>query len=129
MSKSTVESWIKFVMNSYRKQALTLAHELDQWVAPSIVMPGGPSLAVAPEKKDVKSTFLLALGQLALMEPSSNAERLHLREDLGLDSLDLVELVMNCETSLGIVLADAEWLGLSTISEWIQLLEKKVTAR
>ena len=116
-------------MNSYRKQALTLAQELDQWVAPTITMTGGPSLVVAQEKKDVKSTFFLALGQLALMEPASNAERLHLREDLGLDSLDLVELVMNCETSLGIVLADAEWLGLSTISEWIQLLEKKVTSR
>ncbi len=115
-------------MNSYRKQALTLAHELDQWVAPSVVMPGGSSYVVAPEKKDVKSTFLLALGHLALMEPASNADRLHLREDLGLDSLDLVELVMNCETSLGIVLADAEWLGLSTISEWVQLLERKVAA-
>ena len=47
------------------------------------------------------------------------------KEDLGLDSLDMVELVMYCEKEFAISMKDHEWQSLKKIGEFIELIEKK----
>lgn len=53
--------------------------------------------------------------------------------DAGLDSLDMVELLMRLEEEFGIEISDDEWEALffdkddATVYELIQLIEKKTT--
>lgn len=47
-------------------------------------------------------------------------------KDLGIDSLDLVDLVFELEEKLNITFEDEELMSIQTVSDLIQLLEKKV---
>lgn len=58
---------------------------------------------------------------------SVTSESLRIVEDLGADSLDVVELVMEIELQLDIILEDEEVLKVSTVGEAIALVESKVT--
>ncbi|MDX2246359.1 MAG: acyl carrier protein [Bacteroidia bacterium] len=45
-----------------------------------------------------------------------------LRVEIGLDSLDMVELVMICEKDFGVSISDREWQGLSTAASLRDLI-------
>ena len=45
-------------------------------------------------------------------------------EDLGADSLDLVEMLMSIEDSLGIVVSDDDAAGLKTVGDVTAFLER-----
>ena len=47
-----------------------------------------------------------------------------LREDLGADSLDLLELVFELEQELGVSIADAEAAELRTIGDAVRYVER-----
>ncbi|MFA5095113.1 MAG: acyl carrier protein [Candidatus Paceibacterota bacterium] len=47
--------------------------------------------------------------------------------DLGADSLDLVEIVMEIEAAFGIKISDEEVGGGSTIQDIVNLIEKKLS--
>ncbi|MCL4158006.1 UNVERIFIED_CONTAM: hypothetical protein GTU68_017669 [Idotea baltica] len=49
-----------------------------------------------------------------------------LREDVGLDSLDMVELVMVCERDFMISLPDNEWLSVRTANDLLSLIRQKL---
>jgi acyl carrier protein len=49
-----------------------------------------------------------------------------LAEDMGLDSLDRVELVMMCEANFGISLPDHEWAGVETAGDLVELIRNKL---
>mmetsp|Transcript_7385 Transcript_7385/g.13742 ORF Transcript_7385/g.13742 Transcript_7385/m.13742 type:complete len:94 (+) Transcript_7385:2069-2350(+) len=49
--------------------------------------------------------------------------------DLGLDSLDAVELVVECEHLLGVDLEEEEAIKISTVSELVAALMKKRQAK
>ncbi|MEL6590763.1 MAG: acyl carrier protein [Bacteroidota bacterium] len=51
-----------------------------------------------------------------------------LKEDYGLDSLDMVELVMYCEKDFSLILRDHEWRSLRTPGEFLELINSKVFA-
>jgi acyl carrier protein len=51
---------------------------------------------------------------------------LHLQDDLGLDSLDVVELVIRLEQSFGVDLPDAEIGGWRTLGDLYATLERHV---
>ncbi len=46
-------------------------------------------------------------------------------KDLGIDSLDLVDLVFEMEEELGVEFEDAELMNLKTVQDLVQLLESK----
>ena len=46
-----------------------------------------------------------------------------LQEDLGLDSLDVMEIIMECEGKLGIRIYDHKCSGLTTIEDVYNLFE------
>ncbi|MEM6800733.1 MAG: acyl carrier protein [Bacteroidota bacterium] len=55
------------------------------------------------------------------------SEQAQFKSDLGLDSLDMVEMIMICEKDFYITLPDSEWEGIRTPSELIDLIEYKTT--
>ena len=46
--------------------------------------------------------------------------------DLNISSLDLADLVFNCEEKFGIEIADSELQSFSTVGDIVAFLEKKV---
>ncbi len=46
-------------------------------------------------------------------------------EDLGADSLDVVELLMTLEDEFGVVVSDEEAVTLKTVNDIVKIIEKK----
>lgn len=63
--------------------------------------------------------------QLGLPEHAFRAEQL-LDDDLGIDSLDAVEIVMDIEETFGIDVTDEEFEAAKSIGELAALIESKV---
>ena len=55
------------------------------------------------------------------------SEGSELSKDLGLDSLDTVELTLGLEERFGIEIPDTELEGVSTVGDAVTLIEKKVS--
>ena len=55
------------------------------------------------------------------------SEASDLSNDLGLDSLDTVELTLGLEERFGIEIPDTELEGVSTVGEAVTLIEKKLS--
>ena len=62
--------------------------------------------------------------QLNKDESKINAET-KIVEDLGADSLDMVELLMMLEEDFGIVIPDEQAMSLKTVGDIVSLLEKQ----
>ena len=65
-----------------------------------------------------------ALAQQFEIEPESITLETNLIDDLGADSLDVVELIMNIEDEFGISISDEDAAGLYTVSRIVEFLEK-----
>ncbi len=50
----------------------------------------------------------------------------HFTRDLGMDSLDQAELVLNLEQAFGVAIPDGDWPQLSTVGEAIGYLEQRL---
>jgi acyl carrier protein len=53
----------------------------------------------------------------------------NLRETLGADSLDAIEIAMEIEERFGIVIEDAEMKACKTLTDWGQLVGTKVAQK
>ncbi len=51
-----------------------------------------------------------------------------LKEDINLDSLDLVELVMECEEKFGVEIPETELYAVSTVEDIMKLIDKLVSS-
>lgn len=60
------------------------------------------------------------------VEPNKVTEEAHFEDDLGADSLDMVELVMAAEEEFNIEIPDAEAEKLTTVKDSIDLIEQKL---
>ncbi len=49
-----------------------------------------------------------------------------LKDTLGLDSLDYVDLVVTIETSFGVKLTEADFAGISTFKDFYNLIDLKL---
>ena len=56
----------------------------------------------------------------------SNLHETDLLSDLGLDSLDLVEVMLEIETALNVEFSSDEIVNLTTIKDVIDLINKKI---
>jgi acyl carrier protein len=52
----------------------------------------------------------------------------HLSKDLGLDSLDTVDLVLQMEDMFNIAIPDEDYQGLQTVGQFCDYLQSKVIA-
>ena len=65
-----------------------------------------------------------ALAQQFEVEPESISMDTNLIDDLGADSLDVVELIMALEDSFGIAISDEDAAELFTVRRIVEYLEK-----
>ncbi|NLB16530.1 MAG: acyl carrier protein [Clostridiales bacterium] len=63
------------------------------------------------------------------IEDSEIKPESELINDLGINSLELADLVMNCEDKLGIEIKDEEIRDFVTVSDVVAYLEKTVSAK
>lgn len=56
-----------------------------------------------------------------IISPESN-----LKDTLGLDSLDYVDLVVAIESNFGVKLGEADFVGISTFNDFYKLIETKI---
>jgi acyl carrier protein len=52
-----------------------------------------------------------------------------LKDTLGLDSLDYVDLVVSIEANFGVKLVESDFVGISTFQTFYDLIEKKLLAK
>ena len=65
-----------------------------------------------------------ALAQQFEMDPENITMETNLIDDLGADSLDVVELIMNLEDEFGIAISDEDAAQLYTVRRIVEYLEK-----
>ncbi|MGV3461406.1 MAG: acyl carrier protein [Flavobacterium sp.] len=58
------------------------------------------------------------------IQPDAN-----LKDTLGLDSLDYVDLVVTVESNFGVKLGEADFVGVATFQNFYDLIENKVKAK
>ena len=65
-----------------------------------------------------------ALAQQFELDPESITADTNLIDDLGADSLDVVELIMSLEDEFGIAISDDDAVQLTTVRKIVEYLEK-----
>ena len=65
-----------------------------------------------------------ALAKQFEIDPDKITMETNLIDDLGADSLDVVELIMNIEDEFGISISDEEAVNLSSVQKIVEFLEK-----
>ncbi len=65
---------------------------------------------------------------LLSVDPDKVVPEARFREDLGADSLDLVELIMAFEEEFGSTISDEEAQQITTVSSAVDYIEKRKTA-
>ena len=65
-----------------------------------------------------------ALAQQFEMDPASITMETNLIDDIGADSLDVVELIMSLEDEFGIAISDEDAAQLYTVRRIVEYLEK-----
>ena len=58
------------------------------------------------------------------IEPEAN-----LKDTLGLDSLDYVDLVVSIEANFGVKLVEVDFIGIATFQNFYDLIETKIKAK
>ena len=58
------------------------------------------------------------------IEPNAN-----LKDTLGLDSLDYVDLVVSIESNFGVKLVEADFVGIATFQNFYDLIDTKLKAK
>jgi acyl carrier protein len=58
------------------------------------------------------------------IQPESN-----LKDTLGLDSLDYVDLVVSVESNFGVKLVEADFVGIASFQSFYDLIENKLKAK
>ncbi|MBF6607562.1 MAG: acyl carrier protein [Flavobacterium sp.] len=58
------------------------------------------------------------------IEPEAN-----LKDTLGLDSLDYVDLVVTVESNFGIKLGEADFVGIATFQNFYDMIENKIKSK
>ncbi|MBO5351482.1 MAG: acyl carrier protein [Alistipes sp.] len=73
-----------------------------------------------------KATVVLA--EEFEVEESAITPEASLKETLGLDSLDLVDVVVLVEQHFGVTLVGPDFVGVKTFGDFFSLLDKKINA-
>ncbi|MDX1909603.1 MAG: acyl carrier protein [Bacteroidia bacterium] len=81
--------------------------------------PAQPAKTLREMREIIKAHILDISGA----EAHAYTAKARFKEDLAMDSLDMVELVMLTERDLGVSLPDRDWVNLRTVGEIESLLE------
>lgn len=78
------------------------------------------------ERKELESKVKEIVTDQLIIDPREVSETDKIVEDLGADSLDCIEIVMNCEREFGIHIPDNELDSIQTIKDLCDIVEKKI---
>lgn len=78
------------------------------------------------EKTEIKSKVTELIADKLGFEPEGLTEESIFRDDLGCDSLDEIELMMECESEFNIAITDDEVENIKTIGEALILIDNLV---
>ena len=71
------------------------------------------------QQNDIQATFTRILEEVAKVDRAKVAQDKRLREDLGIDSLSLIEVAVAAEDEFGVPLPDEDLERLQTVGEVI----------
>lgn len=74
--------------------------------------------------EDMKDRIVEVLSKQLRIDPEEITEDSDITEDLGADSLDLVEILMLLESEMGITISDEDALTLKTVGDVADYLER-----
>ncbi len=72
----------------------------------------------------MKERVISTLAKQLRMDESEINESSSIMEDLGADSLDIVEILMTLESEMGITISDEDALTLKTVGDVVEYLER-----
>ncbi len=72
----------------------------------------------------MKERVINTLAKQLRMDASEINENSNIMEDLGADSLDIVEILMTLESEMGITISDEDALTLKTVGDVVAYLER-----
>lgn len=80
-------------------------------------------------KEKIKEIVIDELVNVSGMDAENMTEDTHLENDLGLDSIDGVELIMNLEKAFGITIFDDDLSDIKekTVRELVDFIETKIS--
>ncbi len=78
---------------------------------------------------DIAEKIKSVIAEQAEVKPEEVTEKAKFIDDLGLDSLDMVELVMELEEECGIEIPDEDAEKLTTVGEAISYVEKRLSTK
>jgi acyl carrier protein len=81
------------------------------------------------DRSEVFAVLQSAAAETLSVEPDAVTEQARFKEDLGADSLDLVEFVMALEERLDISVPEEELDGITTVGQALDLCLDKVAAK
>lgn len=75
--------------------------------------------------KTIENVIKILSEKLGIDESEINGES-NLLDDLGMDSLDMVEVIMAMEKEFEINMSDEELVGIKTVNDLVKKIEEKV---
>ena len=75
---------------------------------------------------DVTQKIVVALAEYLKRDPATIKPDHHLRDDLGLDSMAVIELLYKIEEAFNIQIPDQDLVGLSTVGTVAQYVEHRL---
>ncbi len=78
---------------------------------------------------DIAEKVKSVIAEQAEVKPEEVTEKAKFIDDLGLDSLDMVELVMELEEECGVEIPDEDGEKLTTVGEAISYVEKRLSTK
>jgi acyl carrier protein len=81
------------------------------------------------ERAEVFAVLQSAAAETLSVEPDQVTEQARFKEDLGADSLDLVEFVMALEEQLDIAVPEEDLDGIATVGQALDLCLTKLAAK
>lgn len=79
------------------------------------------------ERKDIQERLYTIIGGLrSSWNDTEITDSSDLREDIGLESIDFLDLILQTETMFGIKITPAEAAGCKFVPDFVSLVEQKV---
>ena len=78
------------------------------------------------DKQEIQSKLIEVISNHVHVDPSSVTPDQHLRHDLGLDSLDVAEMVYEIEERFGISISDESAERIEKISDTIEFIYERM---
>lgn len=78
------------------------------------------------EKPEIQQKLAEILSKHTSLDTSALAPEKHLRNDLGLDSLDVAELIYEIEEAFGVTIADEAAAKIQKISETVDFIYEQM---